>query len=99
MGADLQISLNYPEPVLNSGVMHVRSSEGTRGIFREWVKDMAQDCGSWGCVDQEKLTALLIRCGWRPIDDVLQASLLANDQQQLTCPELSGTEWLHLDAL
>merc|ERR1712051_668924 len=69
------------------------------GIFMEWVKAMAHDCGSWGCVDQEKLTTVLIGCGWRPIDEFAQVEMLTNDQQELSCPGLPGAERLRLDAL
>ena len=64
---DLQVSMNYPYPKINSGLVHARSRRGVRRLFATWVDLMTtHDCVGWECGDQELLNKLLEdRCGWQ----------------------------------
>jgi len=63
---DLQISLNFPDSMINSGFVHARSRQGVRGLFASWAGGMSRhDCVGWDCGDQEMLNKLLVdKCNW-----------------------------------
>lgn len=105
--ASLQLSLNYDDrpaqqrvtgvPDLNTGVVHVRRSPGTLALIDTWARRTADraECPRrpplWACGDQEQLTRLLRRCGWKPISFDAAARLrAANDAQDVRCAGAVG---------
>lgn len=61
---DVQISTNYPQHHMNTGVMHIRSSPQTRALMTEWMTEIKKPCHGFSCGDQEKLgTMVKAQCG------------------------------------
>lgn len=101
--ADLQISSNYPQNVLNTGLFLVRSNERTIALMQDWLKlIVAHKCKDWACNDQEILTHLIEHCGWRrPQSEEHRlmrqwGNLQDNDQQEISC---AGQHGLKVDLL
>ena len=42
--------------MVNSGVLHARSSTRTLTLMTEWEARMHDPCNGWGCGDQEQLS-------------------------------------------
>jgi len=63
---DVQAALNTPQPMINTGVLMARHP-GALALVDAWANRTAakHSCTSWGCGDQEQLTALLVECGWK----------------------------------
>mmetsp|Transcript_119808 Transcript_119808/g.339573 ORF Transcript_119808/g.339573 Transcript_119808/m.339573 type:complete len:685 (-) Transcript_119808:316-2370(-) len=103
-GADLQISSNYPQPFLNTGIWLARNTDQTRRMIAKWLERVVEHrCKGWECNDQDILTYLLAECGWkRPTTDkqtVQEWSRLTdNDRQHLSC-SWTGQGALHIDML
>ena len=65
--ADVLVSLNYPQPMVNSGFLFAQSGRSaTRKMFRAWAaKASSHMCKGWECGDQEMLQEMLrAHCGW-----------------------------------
>lgn len=105
-GADVQISSNYPQPFLNTGIWLARNTEQTRRMIAKWLERVvAHKCAGWECNDQDILTYLLAECGWKrpnPATDkqtVQEWSRLTdNNRQHLSC-SWTGQRALHIDML
>lgn len=52
---DVQISTNYPQKHMNTGVVYMRNTPQTRTLMGEWVKKFSQPCKKY-CGDQEMLS-------------------------------------------
>jgi hypothetical protein len=52
--------------MINTGVLMARHP-GALALVDAWANRTAakHSCTSWGCGDQEQLTALLVECGWK----------------------------------
>ena len=105
--ASLQISLNYDDrpaqqkitglPDLNTGVVFARRNPGTMALLDQWARRTVErhECPRrpplWTCGDQEQLTRLLRRCGWKPLTFADAARLRAsNDAQHVRCGDTIG---------
>lgn len=62
---DVQISTNYPQHHMNTGVMYIRNSPQTHALMTEWTTQIKKGaCKGFACGDQEVLSNLMRKkCG------------------------------------
>ena len=80
-GADLIVAQNWPQPMLNSGVIFLSAGSRALALAALWA-EQTDACGQryrigtatatsvrhWDCGDQEVLTELMQQCGWATAD-------------------------------
>eukprot|EP00614_Pseudopedinella_elastica_P007100 CAMPEP_0172607434 /NCGR_PEP_ID=MMETSP1068-20121228/27622_1 /TAXON_ID=35684 /ORGANISM="Pseudopedinella elastica, Strain CCMP716" /LENGTH=309 /DNA_ID=CAMNT_0013410445 /DNA_START=215 /DNA_END=1144 /DNA_ORIENTATION=+ len=100
--ATVAISMNYPNPMVNSGVVYARTGgSGTLPLFTAWAeKAIRHECKAINCGDQEMFQQFMEDgCNMQQVSHIDQTEMQYAVRQKLTCNLTKGSLPVVLDSL